>query len=467
MTVGRISQVTGPVVDVDFEPGSVPPLYAALRVSGTVLEVMAHLGEGSVRAIALGPTEGLSRGLKVESTGENVTVPVGRATLGRMMNVLGEPIDNKGPVETGLRYPLHRPPPPLVEQDVELRIFETGIKAIDLLAPFPQGGKVGFFGGAGVGKTVAVMELIRNMAAERGGISVFAGVGERTREGNDLYLQMTGSGVLDKTVLVYGQMNEPPGSRLRVALAAVDQAEYFRDVEKLNVLLFIDNIFRYVLAGSEVSTLLGRMPSAVGYQPTLGTDMGELEERITSTRSGSITSIQAIYVPADDLTDPGVATVFSHLDASVVLSRSIAEQGIYPAVDPLESSSSILQPAVVGADHHRVATGVQKVLQRYKDLQDIIAILGVEELSEEDKLIVSRARKVQRFLSQPFFVAEPYTGHKGAYVTLKETIRGFDEIISGKHDRVSEQAFFMHGPIEDVLEHARRSGRQDNEDPAS
>jgi len=467
MTVGRISQVTGPVVDVDFEPGSVPPLYAALRVSGTVLEVMAHLGEGSVRAIALGPTEGLSRGLKVESTGENVTVPVGRATLGRMMNVLGEPIDNKGPVETGLRYPLHRPPPPLVEQDVELRIFETGIKAIDLLAPFPQGGKVGFFGGAGVGKTVAVMELIRNMAAEHGGISVFAGVGERTREGNDLYLQMTGSGVLDKTVLVYGQMNEPPGSRLRVALAAVDQAEYFRDVEKLNVLLFIDNIFRYVLAGSEVSTLLGRMPSAVGYQPTLGTDMGELEERITSTRSGSITSIQAIYVPADDLTDPGVATVFSHLDASVVLSRSIAEQGIYPAVDPLESSSSILQPAVVGADHHRVATGVQKVLQRYKDLQDIIAILGVEELSEEDKLIVSRARKVQRFLSQPFFVAEPYTGHKGAYVTLKETIRGFDEIISGKHDRVSEQAFFMHGPIEDVLEHARRSGRQDNEDPAS
>jgi len=467
MTVGRISQVTGPVVDVDFEPGSVPPLYAALRVSGTVLEVMAHLGEGSVRAIALGPTEGLSRGLKVESTGENVTVPVGRATLGRMMNVLGEPIDNKGPVETGLRYPLHRPPPPLVEQDVELRIFETGIKAIDLLAPFPQGGKVGFFGGAGVGKTVAVMELIRNMAAEHGGISVFAGVGERTREGNDLYLQMTGSGVLDKTVLVYGQMNEPPGSRLRVALAAVDQAEYFRDVEKLNVLLFIDNIFRYVLAGSEVSTLLGRMPSAVGYQPTLGTDMGELEERITSTRSGSITSIQAIYVPADDLTDPGVATVFSHLDAYVVLSRSIAEQGIYPAVDPLESSSSILQPAVVGADHHRVATGVQKVLQRYKDLQDIIAILGVEELSEEDKLIVSRARKVQRFLSQPFFVAEPYTGHKGAYVTLKETIRGFDEIISGKHDRVSEQAFFMHGPIEDVLEHARRSGRQDNEDPAS
>jgi len=466
MAVGRIAQVTGPVVDVDFDPGSIPPLYAALRVRGTVLEVMAHLGEGSVRAISLGPTEGLSRGIEVESTGESVTVPVGRETLGRMMNVLGEPIDNKGPINAQLRYPLHRPPPPLVEQDVELKIFETGIKAIDLLAPFPQGGKVGFFGGAGVGKTVAVMELIRNMAAEHGGISVFAGVGERTREGNDLYLQMTDSGVLDKTVLVYGQMNEPPGSRLRVALAAVDQAEFFRDVEKLNVLLFVDNIFRYVLAGSEVSTLLGRMPSAVGYQPTLGTDMGELEERITSTRSGSITSIQAIYVPADDLTDPGVATVFSHLDASVVLSRAIAEQGIYPAVDPLESSSSILQPAVVGADHHRVATGVQKVLQRYKDLQDIIAILGVEELSDEDKLIVSRARKVQRFLSQPFFVAEPYTGHKGAYVLLKDTIRGFDEIISGKHDKIPEQAFFMHGPIEDVLEYARKNERQD-EDAAS
>jgi len=467
MAVGRIAQVTGPVVDVDFEPGSIPPLYAALRVRGTVLEVMAHLGEGSVRAIALGPTEGLRRGLEVESRGDSVTVPVGRETLGRMMNVLGEPIDNKGPINTQLRYPLHRPPPPLIEQDVELRIFETGIKAIDLLAPLPQGGKVGFFGGAGVGKTVAVMELIRNMAAEHGGISVFAGVGERTREGNDLYLQMTGSGVLDKAVLVYGQMNEPPGSRLRVALTAVDQAEYFRDVEKLNVLLFIDNIFRYVLAGCEVSTLLGRMPSAVGYHPTLGTDVGELEERITSTRYGSITSIQAIYVPADDLTDPGVATVFSHLDASVVLSRAIAEQGIYPAVDPFESSSSMLQPPVVGANHHRVATGVQKLLQRYKDMQDIIAILGVEELSEEEKLIVSRARKVQRFLSQPFFVAEPYTGHKGVYVPLKDTVRGFDEIISGKHDRVPEQAFFMHGPIEDVLEHARTSGRQDNEDTAS
>jgi F-type H+-transporting ATPase subunit beta len=467
MIIGRIAQVTGPVVDVDFETGQIPPLYSELRVRDTVLEVMAHLGEGSVRAIALGSTEGLSRGLEVSSTGENVTVPVGHETLGRMMNVLGLPIDNKGDIKTDLRYPLHRPPPSLVEQDVELRIFETGIKAIDLLAPFPQGGKVGFFGGAGVGKTVSVMELIRNMAAEHGGISVFAGVGERTREGNDLYLQMTNSGVLNKTVLVYGQMNEPPGSRLRVALAAVDQAEYFRDVEKLDVLLFIDNIFRYVLAGSEVSTLLGRMPSAVGYQPTLGTDMGELEERITSTRSGSITSIQAIYVPADDLTDPGVATVFSHLDASVVLSRAISEQGIYPAVDPLESSSSILQPAIVGPDHHRVATGVQKVLQRYKDLQDIIAILGVEELSDEDKLIVSRARKVQRFLSQPMFVAEAYTGRKGAYVPLKDTIRGFDEIITGKHDEVSEQAFFMHGPIEDVLEDAKQYKEAPGEDSAS
>jgi len=467
MITGKVAQITGPVVDVDFEAGQIPPLYSELRVSDTVLEVMSHIGEGSVRAIALGPTEGLSRGLEVSSTGENVTVPVGHETLGRMMNVLGLPIDNKGPISTKLRYPLHRPPPTLVEQEVELQIFETGIKAIDLLAPFPRGGKVGFFGGAGVGKTVAVMELIRTMATEHGGISVFAGVGERTREGNDLYLQMTNSGVLEKTVLVYGQMNEPPGARLRVALAAVDQAEYFRDVEKLDVLLFIDNIFRYVLAGSEVSTLLGRMPSAVGYQPTLGTDMGELEERITSTRSGSITSIQAIYVPADDLTDPGVATVFSHLDASVVLSRAISEQGIYPAVDPLESTSSILQPANVGADHHRVATGVQKVLQRYKELQDIIAILGIEELSDEDKLIVARARKVQRFLSQPMFVAEAYTGRKGAYVPLKDTIRGFDEIITGKHDAIPEQAFFMRGPIEDVLEAAPQHKETSDEDAAS
>ena len=451
---GRLVQVVGPVVDVDFEAGQLPALYTALKANDVVLEVMAHLGEGTVRCIALGPTEGLSRGLAVENTGAEVSVPVGRAALGRMMNVLGQPIDEKGPIAGDKSYPIHRPPPTLAEQDVEIRLFETGIKAIDLLAPFPRGGKVGLFGGAGVGKTVIVQELIRNIAAEHGGISVFGGVGERTREGNDLYLEMQRSGVLDKTVLVYGQMNEPPGSRLRVGLTAVTQAEYFRDEEKQDVLLFIDNIFRYVLAGSEVSTLLGRMPSAVGYQPTLGTDMGALEERITSTRTGSITSVQAIYVPADDLTDPGVATVFSHLDASVVLSRPIAELGIYPALDPLESNSSILSPSVVGTDHHRVALEVQRILQRHKELQDIIAILGIEELSDEDKLIVARARRIQRFLSQPMFVAEAYTGRKGAYVPLKETIRGFDEIIAGRHDALPEQAFYMCGAIEDVVARA-------------
>jgi F-type H+-transporting ATPase subunit beta len=476
MARGRIVQVVGPVVDVDFEPEepgkalALPALYTALiarseRQSGAaearaavVLEVMSYLGEGTVRCIALGPTEGLARGIEVENTGHDVSVPVGRATLGRMMNVLGEPIDRKGPLATEKRYPIHRHPPTLVEQDVETRQFETGIKAIDLIAPFPRGGKIGLFGGAGVGKTVVVQELIRNIAAEHGGISVFAGVGERTREGNDLYIEMQRSGVLDKTVLVYGQMNEPPGARLRVGLTAVTQAEYFRDEEKQDVLLFIDNIFRYVLAGSEVSTLLGRMPSAVGYQPTLATEMGALEERITSTRNGSITSVQAIYVPADDLTDPGVATVFSHLDASVVLSREIVELGIYPALNPLESNSTILAPSVVGADHHRVALAVQKILQRYKELQDIIAILGMEELSDEDKLVVARARRVQRFLSQPFFVAETYTGRKGAYVPLKETIRGFDEILSGKHDSLPEQAFFMCGPIEDAVENAAKLG---------
>jgi F-type H+-transporting ATPase subunit beta len=452
---GRLVQVVGPVVDVDFEPGHLPALYTALKVHGIVLEVMAHLGEGAVRCIALGPTEGLSRGLEVENTGAEVSVPVGRAALGRMMSVLGQPIDEKGPIAADKTYAIHRPPPTLAEQDVEIRLFETGIKAIDLLAPFPRGGKVGLFGGAGVGKTVIVQELIRNIAAEHGGISVFGGVGERTREGNDLYLEMVRSGVLDKTILVYGQMNEPPGSRLRVALTAVTQAEYFRDEEKQDVLLFIDNIFRYVLAGSEVSTLLGRMPSAVGYQPTLSTEMGALEERITSTRTGSITSVQAIYVPADDLTDPGVATVFSHLDASVVLSRPIAELGIYPALDPLESNSNILSPSVVGPDHHRVALEVQRILQRHKELQDIIAILGIEELSDEDKLIVARARRIQRFLSQPMFVAEAYTGRKGAYVPLKETVRGFDEIISGKHDSLPEQAFYMCGAIEDVVAQAK------------
>ena len=452
---GRLVQVVGPVVDVDFESGHLPALYTALKVKDVVLEVMAHLGEGAVRCIALGPTEGLSRGLEVENTDAEVSVPVGRAALGRMMNVLGQPIDEKGPISGVKTYPIHRPPPTLAEQDVEIRLFETGIKAIDLLAPFPRGGKVGLFGGAGVGKTVIVQELIRNIAAEHGGISVFGGVGERTREGNDLYMEMLRSGVLDKTVLVYGQMNEPPGARLRVALTAVTQAEYFRDEEKQDVLLFIDNIFRYVLAGSEVSTLLGRMPSAVGYQPTLSTEMGALEERITSTRTGSITSVQAIYVPADDLTDPGVATVFSHLDASVVLSRAIAELGIYPALDPLESNSNILSPSVVGPDHNRVALEVQRILQRHKELQDIIAILGIEELSDEDKLIVARARRIQRFLSQPFFVAEAYTGRKGAYVPLKETIRGFDEIISGKHDTLPEQAFYLCGAIEDVVAQAK------------
>ncbi len=454
-TNGRLVQVVGPVVDVDFEPGHLPALYTALKVHGIVLEVMAHTGEGAVRCIALGPTEGLSRGLEVENTGAEVSVPVGRSALGRMMNVLGQPIDEKGPIAGDKTYPIHRPPPTLAEQDVEIRLFETGIKAIDLLAPFPRGGKVGLFGGAGVGKTVIVQELIRNIAAEHGGISVFGGVGERTREGNDLYIEMQRSGVLDKTVLVYGQMNEPPGARLRVALTAVTQAEYFRDEEKQDVLLFIDNIFRYVLAGSEVSTLLGRMPSAVGYQPTLSTEMGALEERITSTRTGSITSVQAIYVPADDLTDPGVATVFSHLDASVVLSRAIAELGIYPALDPLESNSNILSPSVVGPDHNRVALEVQRILQRHKELQDIIAILGIEELADEDKLIVARARRIQRFLSQPMFVAEAYTGRKGAYVPLKETIRGFDEIISGKHDSLPEQAFYMCGTIEDVVARAK------------
>ncbi|MCK9582782.1 MAG: F0F1 ATP synthase subunit beta [Endomicrobiales bacterium] len=452
MATGKVVQIIGPVVDVEFKMAEIPQLYNELKVAGITLEVMAHIGEGVVRAIALGPTEGLSRNLEVEDTGGPIKVKVGKETLGRLMNVLGEPMDNGGPIKSKKYSPIHKPSPGFVAQEVETKIFETGIKAIDLLAPFPKGGKVGLFGGAGVGKTVVVMELIRNIATQHGGISVFGGIGERTREGNDLYLEMKQSGVLDKTVLVYGQMNEPPGSRLRVGFTAITMAEYFRDEEKQDVLLFIDNVFRYVLAGAEVSTLLGRMPSAVGYQPTLSTDMGALEERITSTHSGSITSVQAVYVPADDLTDPGVATVFSHLDASVVLSRQISELGIYPAVDPLESTSTILQPSIVGEDHYAVARGVQKVLQRYRELQDIIAILGVEELSDEDKLIVSRARKIQRFLSQPFFVAEGYTGRKGKYVPLKETIRGFKEILNGKYDEASEQSFFMCGPIEDVIE---------------
>ncbi|MFZ1948262.1 MAG: F0F1 ATP synthase subunit beta [bacterium] len=457
MTRGKVVQVVGAVVDVQFQVGELPPLYHALKVGDLVLEVMAHLGDDIVRTIALGPTEGLARNVEVEYTGDFIRVPVGPETLGRMMNVLGEPIDHLGPIGAKQTYPIHRDPPSLIQQDVEIKVFETGIKVIDLLAPFPRGGKIGLFGGAGVGKTVIVMELIRNIASEHGGISVFGGVGERTREGNDLYLQMKESGVLKQTVLVYGQMNEPPGARLRVGLTAVTMAEYFRDQHQ-DVLFFLDNIFRYVLAGSEVSTLLGRVPSAVGYQPTLATDIGALEERITSTKMGSITSVQAIYVPADDLTDPGVTTVFSHLDASVVLSRQISELGIYPAMDPLESSSTILQPSIVGKEHYEVARGVQKVLQRYKELQDIIAILGVDELSDEDKLTVSRARKIQRFCSQPFRVAEVFTGRKGKYVPLAETIRGFKKIIDGELDYCPEQACFMSGPIDDVLENAKRMG---------
>jgi F-type H+/Na+-transporting ATPase subunit beta len=452
---GKILQIIGPVIDVQFDPLKVPLLYHALRVNNTVMEVMSHVGDGVVRAIALGPTDGLSRGIDVEDTGGYIEVPVGKETLGRLINVVGESIDNKGPIVSKKRYPIHRLPPKFTQQEVEVKIFETGIKAIDLLAPFPKGGKIGLFGGAGVGKTVIVMELIRNIAAEHGGISVFGGIGERTREGNDLYLQMKDSGVLDKTALVYGQMNEPPGSRFRVGLTAVTMAEYFRDEENQDVLFFIDNIFRFVLAGAEVSTLLGRMPSAVGYQPTLATEMGELQERITSTKNGSITSVQAIYVPADDLTDPGVSTVFSHLDARVILSRAISELGLYPAMDPLESNSTILEPSVLGEEHYKVAREVQKTLQRQKELQDIIAILGMDELSDEDKLIVARARKIQRFLSQPFFVTELFTGRKGKYVPLKDTIRGFKEIIEGKYDSYPEQAFFMCGPIEDIKENIK------------
>ena len=458
MEKGKIIQVIGPVVDVQFEPESVPLIFHALRVDGNILEVMAHLGDGVVRTIAIGPTEGLIRGREAENTGNVITVPVGKEVLGRLMNVLGEPIDHKGTIDTTERRPIHKSPPPLVQQEVETRVFETGIKAIDLLAPFPRGGKIGLFGGAGVGKTVIVMELIRNIAAEHGGISVFGGVGERTREGNELYLEMKKSGVLDKTVLVYGQMNEPPGARLRVGLTAVTIAEYFRDDAHQDVLLFIDNIFRFTLAGSEVSTLLGRMPSAVGYQPTLGTDMGALQERITSTKSGSITSVQAVYVPADDLTDPGVATVFSHLDASVVLSRQISESGIYPAVDPLESTSTILQPEIVGQEHYDIARSVQKILQRYKELRDIIAILGIEELSEEDKVIVARARKIQKFLSQPFYVAETYTSIQGRYVPLKETIAGFKSILHGELDKLSEQDLYMCGSTRDAIENAKKAG---------
>ncbi len=468
MNEGRIVQVIGPVVDCEFPPGKLPAIYNALEVPDQkitdifsysqrlVLEVAQHLGESRVRTIALAATDGLKRGMKVVDTGTPITVPVGRATLGRIMNVIGEPVDKQGPIEADTYYPIHRPAPPFEEQETKVEMLETGIKVVDLLEPYTRGGKTGLFGGAGVGKTVVIMELIHNIAMQHGGISVFSGVGERTREGNDLWLEMKHSGVLPKVALIYGQMTEPPGARLRVGLTGLTVAEYFRDVEGQDVLLFIDNIFRFTQAGSEVSALLGRMPSAVGYQPTLGTEMGELQERITSTKRGSITSVQAIYVPADDITDPAPATTFAHLDATTVLSRQLAELGIYPAVDPLASTSRILDPRVVGEEHYQVARTVQKILQRYKDLQDIIAILGMEELSEEDRLIVSRARKIQRFLSQPFFVAEQFTGIPGRYVTVKDTIKGFKELVEGKCDDLPEQAFYMVGTIDEAKEKAER-----------
>lgn len=455
MNEGQVVQVIGPVVDVEFASDELPDLYNAIIIKNDrlniTMEAMQHLGNNTVRCVALSSTDGLQRGMKAVDTGAPITVPVGRATLGRLFNVLGEPIDNQGPVEATERLPIHRPAPSFEEQQPSTEILETGIKVVDLLAPYAKGGKIGLFGGAGVGKTVLIMELIRNIAYEHGGFSVFAGVGERTREGNDLYLEMKESGVLEKTALVFGQMNEPPGARLRVGLTGLTMAEYFRDAEGQDVLLFIDNIFRFVQAGSEVSALLGRMPSAVGYQPTLATEMGALQERITSTKKGSITSVQAIYVPADDLTDPAPATTFAHLDATTVLSRQIAELGIYPAVDPLDSTSRILDPRIVGEEHYQVARGVQRILQRYKELQDIIAILGMDELSEEDKLIVARARKIQRFLSQPFHVAEAFTGQPGVYVPLKETIRGFKEILEGRHDNLPEQAFYMVGTIDEAV----------------
>jgi len=469
---GRITQVIGPVVDVEFPPGALPDIYTALSVTNPgiderpdnlVIEVAQHLGENTARCVAMDTTDGLVRGMTVKDTGAPITMPVGKEVLGRILNVVGEPVDERGPVPATKRLPIHRPPPKLVEQNVKIEAFETGIKVIDLLAPYLRGGKIGLFGGAGVGKTVLLQELIGNVAKARGGFSVFAGVGERTREGNDLYHEMIDSGVINKDdlsksqcVLVYGQMNEPPGARARVGLSALAIAEYFRDEEGRDMLLFIDNIFRFTQAGSEVSALLGRIPSAVGYQPTLSTEMGELQERITSTQKGAITSVQAIYVPADDLTDPAPATAFAHLDATTVLSRKLTEIGIYPAVDPLDSTSRILDPLVVGPEHYAVARQVQEILQRYKDLQDIIAILGMDELSEADKLTVARARKIQRFLSQPFFVATQFTGNEGKYVKLADTIRGFKEIVDGKHDDLPEQAFYMVGGIEEAMEKAKK-----------
>jgi F-type H+-transporting ATPase subunit beta len=462
---GKITQVIGAVVDVEFEPGKLPAIYNALRVTNPaiddrennlVLEVAQHLGENTVRTISMDSTDGLVRGQEVLDTGKQIVVPVGRKTLGRILNVIGEPVDEMGPVGAEKEYEIHREAPDFADQSTKVEAFTTGIKVVDLLAPYARGGKIGLFGGAGVGKTVLIMELINNIAKQHGGFSVFAGVGERTREGNDLWHEMKDSGVIDKAALVYGQMNEPPGARARVALTALSIAEYFRDEENQNVLLFVDNIFRFTQAGSEVSALLGRIPSAVGYQPTLATEMGELQERITSTTKGSITSVQAIYVPADDLTDPAPATAFAHLDATTVLSRQIAELGIYPAVDPLDSTSRILDPQVIGEEHYKTAREVQYVLQRYKDLQDIIAILGMDELSEEDKLVVARARKIQRFLSQPFHVAEAFTGTPGKYVELKDTIKGFQEIVAGKHDDIPEQAFYMVGTIEEAIDKAKK-----------
>ncbi|HEV7678776.1 MAG TPA: F0F1 ATP synthase subunit beta [Candidatus Dormibacteraeota bacterium] len=460
-STGRVSQVIGPVVDVEFESEHLPEIFDALEIQREgqgplVLEVEQNLGNGVVRCIAMDTTEGLMRGAPATATGAAITVPVGRKTLGRMFNVIGEPIDGLPQVEDAPRWPIHRRPPSVAEQETSTQILETGIKVIDLICTFAKGSKIGLFGGAGVGKTVLVQEMIRNIAKEHAGFSVFAGVGERTREGRDLYGEMQESGVLEQTALVFGQMNESPGARARVALTGLTLAEYFRDEENADVLLFIDNVFRYTLAGQEVSALLGRMPSAVGYQPTLGTEMGDLQERITSTKKGSITSVQAVYVPADDFTDPAVATTFAHLGATVSLSRSISEQGIYPAVDPLDSFSRILDPRVVGEEHYRVAQGVKRVLQQYKELQDIIAILGQEELSEDQKLTVARARRVQRFLSQPFFVAEVFTGRGGKYVPLAETVRGFAEILDGKHDDLPEQAFYMCGTIDEAVENAKR-----------
>jgi F-type H+/Na+-transporting ATPase subunit beta len=471
--VGNVIQVTGPAVDVQFDESAIPPIYEAVRVVSdgfnvprpisVILEVQQHLGEGRVRAIAMEPTDGMVRGMKAVPLGGPISVPVGPGTLGRLMNVIGEPVDNLGPISAKERHPIHRPAPAFDEQATTAEMFETGVKVIDLIQPFLKGGKIGLFGGAGVGKTVVIMELINNVAKQHGGFSVFAGVGERTREGNDLWLEMTESGVIkpgdpahSKAALIYGQMTEPPGARLRVALTGLTVAEYFRDVEGADTLLFIDNIFRFTQAGSEVSALLGRMPSAVGYQPNLATEMGELQERITSTKKGAVTSVQAIYVPADDLTDPAPATTFAHLDATTVLSRALTEIGIYPAVDPLASTSRILDPRIVGEEHYDVAQAVKKTLQTYKDLQDIIAILGIDELSEEQKLTVARARKIQRFLSQPFHVAEQFTGAPGRYVKIADTVKGFKEIVEGKHDDIPEQAFYMKGTIDEVLEAAEK-----------